>query len=115
VSSRLEDDSNSTPFLPKFIQNHATIRDYVTFKLDIDSPGVEAANIDFLLDTDANNAHLWIDELFWEHHIYDNPFMRLYWFGTREERSNLTDQTMIGSYKYFLRLRKLGIRAHSWV
>jgi hypothetical protein len=115
VSSRLEDDTSSTPFIPRFIQDHATIQDYVIFKLDIDSPGVEEASIDYLLQQNNSNAHLWIDELFWEHHIYDNPFMRHYWYPSGNRRINQTDPTMRGSYNKFLRLRQLGIRAHSWV
>jgi hypothetical protein len=114
VSSRLEDDAPATPFIPKFIQHHATVRDYVIFKLDIDSPGVEEANIEYLVDNVANNAHLWIDELFWEHHVYENPIMRLNWY-SQGWTANQTDPTMRGSYNLFLKMRKMGIRAHSWV
>jgi hypothetical protein len=115
VSSRLEDDTPSTPFIPKYIQNHATAQDYVIFKLDIDSPGVEEANIEYLVDSVANNAHLWIDELVWEHHIYENPFMRWSWFQENGPPVNGTDQSLRGSYNLFLKMRKLGIRAHSWI
>jgi hypothetical protein len=115
VSSRLEGDTPSTPFIPKFIQDHTTIQDYVIFKLDIDSPGVEEANIEYLLDSNTNNAHLWIDELFWENHIYDNPFMRRGWYPNGLQDVNQTDPTLRGSYNAFLKMRMLGIRAHSWV
>lgn len=115
VSSRLADDAPSTPFIPKFIQNHATIGDYVVFKLDIDSPGVEEATIEYLVDTNGSDTYLWIDELFWEHHVYDNPFMRRAWYPDGRGNVNQTDSTMRGSYNLFLKMRKLGIRAHSWV
>ncbi len=115
VSSRPEDDTPATPFIPKFIQRQATVDDYVVFKLDIDSPGIEEANIEYLLGPEkGNDAYRWIDELFWEHHVYENPFMRHFWFPPQSP-VNQTDPTLKGSYKMFLTLRQLGIRAHSWV
>jgi len=106
VSSKPEDDSAETPFIPNMIKRMATKEDYVLFKLDIDSPSVENGNIDFVL-SDENN---YIDELIWEHHISGN-YLMVEW-GPPEDQDQVS---LRGSYDYFLKMRQKGIRAHSWV
>jgi hypothetical protein len=108
VSSQPEQDSAQTPFLPKFIERTTRESDYVLFKLDIDSPTVEDGQIEYIL---KNRVH--IDELFWEHHVAGNYLMDEYWNNTPgNPPSNLS---LRQSYELFLRMRKQGIRAHSWV
>ena len=104
VSSKPEDDSDETPFLPNLIKRAATMDDYVVFKLDIDSAVVEDGNIEFILD-DPDNT---VDELVWEHHIAGNYLLT-------EWGKAVSPISLRGSYAYFLGMRNKGIRAHSWV
>ena len=111
VSSSKEEDSKESPFLPAVISRSTTTEDYVMFKLDIDSPRVEEGSIDFIL---ANAKITHIDELFWEHHVKGNYILaRSHW--KKSLRSTTRDMTLQQSYDYFLKMRQLGIRAHSWV
>lgn len=60
----------------------------------------------FLLETDLS----YIDELIFEHRV-PNMFMARHW-------GNFIDKAAYGistTYEFLLRLRKVGIRAHSWV
>jgi len=106
VSSKAEDHSDEHPFLPLLIKETAKPNDYVLFKLDIDSPGVENGNIEYIL----NNQEIRIDELVWEHHISGNYLMEE-WGDSNE----LDQMSLRQSYDFFLRMRQKGIRAHSWV
>lgn len=90
VRSNAEDGSG--PFLPHEIQKLATKEDYVLFKLDIDSPGVEEGNIEHLL-SDQSDSLDYIDEFFYEFH----------------------SDELQKWYAMFLKLRQQGVRAHSWV
>ncbi len=94
------------PFVPFFIQATVKKRDYVVFKLDIDSKSVETAIVDFLLTWD--NLEL-IDEFVWEHHVM-NYLMAKNWGKSQDMSLSLAD-----SYQLFLKLRRRGVRAHSWV
>ena len=105
VSSSVTVDTDDQPFLPKLIKRIASKDDYVLFKLDIDSPDVEAGNIDYILQDEDNG----IDEVAWEHHVDGNYLMMGQWGDTH------THMSLYDSYQYFLKLRQKGIRAHSWV
>jgi hypothetical protein len=105
VSSSKAVDTDEQPFLPKLIKRLASKDDYVLFKLDIDSPHVEAGNIDYILQDEDNG----IDEVAWEHHVDGNYLMMAQW-GKIHSHMSLHE-----SYQYFLKLRQKGIRAHSWV
>ena len=63
VSFSLQGHSIDRPFLPKVIQSNTSNQDYVLFKLDIDSPKVEAGNIDYILKSLSKETTK-IDELF---------------------------------------------------
>jgi hypothetical protein len=95
------------PFVPDVIQDIVTKEDYVVFKLDIDSKAVETAIVDYLLV--HPEALEYIDEFVWEQHV-DNYIMAPNWKKTQDMTKSIAD-----SYEYFLKLRKLGVRAHSWV
>ena len=56
---------------------------------------------------------LLIDEIFWEHHVLNSPMVQNGWDG--DLKAQRVTQTLIHSYDYFTRLRKAGIRTHSWV
>jgi hypothetical protein len=95
------------PFVPDVIRSTASKEDYVVFKLDIDSKAVETAIVDYLLT--HTEALEYIDEFVWEQHV-DNYIMAPAWAHTQDMSKSIAD-----SYQYFLKLRKLGVRAHSWV
>jgi hypothetical protein len=80
------------PFLPHEIQKLTQKDDYVLFKLDIDSPGVEEGNIDYLLSGESDILE-YVDDFFYEFHS--------------EELSKW--------YDVFLKMRIAGVRAHSWI
>ena len=77
------------------------------FKLDIDSKEVESDIVYYMLHHDQEELQ-WIDEFVWEHHV-DNYLMTA-WGNTIDKMMDISE-----SYEFFLRLRKLGIRSHSWV
>ena len=95
------------PFVPDVIRSTVSTKDYVVFKLDIDSKSVETAIVDHLLS--HPNDLKYIDEFIWEHHV-DNYIMAPIWNNTQDMSKSIGD-----SYEYFLKLRKRGVRAHSWV
>lgn len=89
---RSSPDGDTGPFLPHEIRKLTKKDDYVLFKLDIDSPGVEEGNIDYLLSSESDIMD-YVDEFFYEFHS--------------DELSKW--------YKVFLKMRMAGVRAHSWI
>jgi hypothetical protein len=81
----------------------AKVDDYVIIKLDIDTPAIENALIQQILN-DASISSL-IDEMFFEMHVTVKDMMP-YW---ASPGGQLKD-----TYVLFNRLRQLGIRMHSW-
>jgi hypothetical protein len=134
VSSLPEGETTENPFIPHVIEryhrDHATRASnsastnatspsaenenviandlYLFFKLDIDSPLVEAGSVEYIMDIAAQGL---IHEFAWEHHVHGNYLMRVPWSGP----AGLADLSLKDSYNIFLRLRMMGIRAHSWV
>ncbi len=86
----------------------STPHDFVVVKLDIDNSRIEEALVEQLLE-DRSLAKL-VDELYFEHHVLHTPMWRGGWRAT-----TVTNHTLVDSYQMFVRLRELGIRAHSWV
>jgi hypothetical protein len=99
--------NKAEPFVPAVIRSMTKKEDYVLFKLDIDSGDVERGTVEYLLSHSEDLAY--IDEFLWEHHVEGNYLMKHAW------KNSTDDMSMYDSYTYFLRLRQLGIRAHSWV
>lgn len=86
--------------------------DFVVLKVDIDSPAVESKIIDTIIaDPDLSGL---VDELYYEYHVDFEP-MNKDWFGWPEHGKITTAKTLKDAYDLFLRLRMLGIRAHSWI
>jgi hypothetical protein len=85
------------------LKSIAKVNDYVIIKLDIDTPTLENALIQQILN-DTSISSL-IDEMFFEMHITVNE-MRSYW---GSPPGQLKD-----TYILFNKLRQLGIRMHSW-
>jgi len=79
--------------------------DFCVFKLDIDTPQVELPLIEQLLGA-PNKTQSALDEIFFEHHVQG---VMQQWWGAAVRG------TFADSYKIFGDLRKLGVRAHSWV
>jgi hypothetical protein len=90
----------------------ATPRDFVVFKLDIDTAEVEEQLImQILNDTNLSDR---IDELYFEHHVWLHPLSRPH-NGWGPSVANHTRCTVHDSYAVFKALRERGIRAHSWM
>jgi len=88
------------------IQKYARVEDFVSLKLDIDKPDVELAIVNDILNN-AQIANL-IDEFYFELH-YQCELLSGRWG---------YDKSMMDHYsgmQLFVKLRKLGIRAHFWV
>jgi len=108
VSSAPEEDSGDHPFLPYEIRRKANADDYVLFKLDIDSYGIEVGTIEHII----NDPTSFVDEVVFEHHVSGNYLMRPEW-GNIEGGGG--DVSLLDSYNLFLRMRMKGIRSHSWI
>ena len=85
------------------LKSIASVTDYVVVKLDIDTPALENALIQQIVN-DSSISSL-IDEMFFEMHVTVNEMIR-YW-GSQPG-------TLKDSYVLFTKLRQLGIRMHSW-
>ena len=96
--------------------------DYVVVKLDVDHQQTELELVEQLLSESSPAAGL-VDEIFWEHHVSGSLLScpRLMGYNAKAGWAtmsfNLSDarETLPGSYDLFARMRRLGIRAHSWV
>ncbi len=94
-----------------FIKELTKAEDYVVFKLDIDTPAVEVALVQQLMD-DEDLLEL-IDEFYFEHHVSGSPMQ---WHGWGNlTTSKVTLGRIEDSYNIFTFLRERGVRAHSWV
>jgi len=93
------------------IQQVASTHDFVVFKLDVDTPGIEIPIALEVLSNPVINSL--VDEFFFEFHFQDE-FM-----APPSEWSNLAAHgnfslSREGIMNYFLNLRKTGVRAHYW-
>lgn len=91
----------------RILKKIASPEDLVVVKIDIDNHKVETAYIQQILEDPEISGR--IDELYFEHHVSMNPMEAFGW------RRNWKSNNMTQSYQLFTALRKLGIRAHSWV
>jgi hypothetical protein len=85
------------------LQTIARSSDHVVVKLDIDTPPIENALINEILNN--SSIHSLIDELFFEHHVTVNEMVQFWGSPGRQLKD---------SYVLFRNLRQLGIRMHSW-
>jgi hypothetical protein len=91
-----------------FIKEVCKPEDFVVVKLDMDTPQVETALVEQLLE-DKELAGL-IDDFYFEDHVSKNPMMYHGWGETEN-----FDHDLERSIQIFAQLREMGIRAHSWV
>ena len=107
VTTGKDDDDN--PFT--FIKHMTKPEDFVVLKIDIDTPEVEMKLVRQLMD----DPHLLtlVDEFYFEHHVSGSPMQ---WHGWGDLQSSAAPfSTLAESYEMFSRLRRQGVRAHSWV
>ena len=106
--------ANTTdPLSPlKIIRDVATVDDFVSFKLDIDTPSVE---IPLALEL-LRNPHVskLVDEFFFELHFRCEIMKRCGWKDKMPEEYMGLQLDRLHAMLYFQELRKLGIRAHIW-
>eukprot|EP01065_Artemidia_motanka_P032646 TRINITY_DN39637_c0_g1_i1.p1 TRINITY_DN39637_c0_g1~~TRINITY_DN39637_c0_g1_i1.p1 ORF type:complete len:413 (+),score=88.71 TRINITY_DN39637_c0_g1_i1:59-1240(+) len=100
--------SGRNPF--DYVKQLTTPNDYVVVKLDIDNSHLEEALVEQLV-SDPELMGL-VDEFVWEHHVRRHPMT---WPGGWGRESLAAPKTTADSYMYFSRLRRGGVRAHSWV
>jgi hypothetical protein len=106
ISSNITAKSNPL----RIIKDIATLDDFVSFKLDIDTPSVE---IPLALQILANPgiAEL-IDEFFFELH-FNCPLMKGCW-GVQPDTVAGLKMDRISAMNLFQKYRQLGIRSHFW-
>lgn len=97
-------DSKFNPW--NLLTTVATPDDFVVVKLDIDTPAIEKS----LFQQVMSNQTLanFIDEMYFEHHVYIPEMQRFWHLGPQSAT------TLATSYQWFAALRKMGIRMHSW-
>ena len=107
IPVNLDFSSPSHPF--NMIRTLATPDDFVVLKIDVDTPSVELPLIQYML------AHpdllALVDEFFFEHHVVMEPLMGLGW----GYAPTLVNGTPRDSIDLFTKMRKHGVRAHSWL
>lgn len=89
------------------LQQIAQPEDYVVYKLDIDNFPIEKSLINQML-SDPLLVSI-VDEFFFELHFNYPGMVKCCWGNTADPNVDLA-----GAYDLFLRMRKLGIRAHGW-
>ena len=104
------DDSDS---VLRFIEQIAKYDDFVSFKLDIDTPEVEIP-IALYIAEHPELAQL-LDEFFFELHYRCDIMMWCGWGNEMPKQFQGLELTKIGAMQFFQRLRYSGIRAHFWV
>jgi len=80
--------------------------DFCAFKLDIDNFAVEHALVEQMLAAPKETGAV-LDEFFFEHHVDGLMHTADHW--------KETNGTTKDSYEIFLKLRRMGVRAHSWI
>jgi hypothetical protein len=91
---------------PWTLLRQAAVRDdFVVVKLDIDTPLVEMALVQQLIDDPE--LHSLVDVFYFEHHVSIPDFSWIWRMGEYP-------QTLNDSYEIFGRLRRFGIRASTW-
>ncbi len=94
------------------IKNVATAEDFVSFKLDIDTPSVEMPIAMEILKNPAITEL--VDEFFFEMHFRCELMMFCGWFQGMPEEINGVKFDRTFALDYFTNLRVNGVRAHFW-
>lgn len=112
-NSPMTSDLNGGNSPLRMIKSIANENDFVSFKLDIDTPEIEIPTVLHILED--QRLHKLIDEFFFEYHFRCEFMMRLGWV------SSSIPETFRGEYLrrhdamlLFQKLRHLGIRSHFW-
>eukprot|EP01038_Epipyxis_sp_PR26KG_P010747 gene10747-14434_t len=106
-------DINSSYSPLHVIKRVATKDDFVSFKLDIDTPNIELP-IAMQIASDPDLA-AYIDEFFFELHFRCEGMMSCGWGYDIPEQENGLKLRRYDVMMFFKKLRNLGVRAHMWV
>lgn len=96
----------------RMIERIATEQDFVSFKLDIDTPEVEIPTVLSILR--EKKMHKLIDEFFFEFHFRCEIMMYLGWGENMPKQHEGLNLNRWGAMTLFQQLRILGIRSHFW-
>jgi hypothetical protein len=96
----------------RIIQQIASPEDFVSFKLDVDTPSVETPIAIEILRNPS--LQLLIDEFFFELHFRCEVMMSCGWGHEVPRTANGLPLDRPNTLKYFRQLRRFGIRAHIW-
>ena len=110
LSSSTEAADSVQAFLKKL---KVTPNDFVSFKLDIDTPAVEIPIALELLNPESAFAGL-VDEFFFELHFRCEIMMPCGWDDKMPEEYAGLKLDRFGALKFFSDIRRKGIRAHFW-
>lgn len=99
-----------SPF--EIIKRVANENDFVSFKLDIDTPSVEIPLVQTIL-SDKSLSNL-IDEFFFELHFKCEIMTRCSWVKIPNKQNGM-NLNRLSAMELFLKLRDLGLRAHFWI
>lgn len=106
--------SSDNPDSPLFvIKQMATEEDFVSFKLDIDTPIIEIPIVQAIASKVSDVAHL-IDEFFFELHFRCEIMMHCGW---GDKMNSTVDGLVLDrphAMSLFREMREAGIRAHFW-
>ena len=95
------------------IRQIAKETDFVSFKLDIDTPDVEIPIVQQQLSDDSLSNL--IDEFFFELHFRCEFLMDEFWGRGVPETLHGWKNDRLNAMNVFLDLRKKGIRSHFWI
>lgn len=96
----------------RLISQLAALGDFVTFKLDVDTPSVEIPIVLNMLNN--SKIHSLVDEFFFELHFRCEVMMPCAWLHDIPESYQGLKLDRPSALKLFRDLRKSGIRAHFW-
>ncbi len=108
VTAGLEDQLSPL----RFIQAIATAEDFVSFKLDIDTPSIEIPiAMEILRNPEIGRL---VDEFFFELHFHCELMMLCGWGDKMPGVDHGLTLDRLHAMKFFRQMRELGIRAHFW-
>eukprot|EP01038_Epipyxis_sp_PR26KG_P015231 gene15231-20520_t len=105
---------NSTDSPLSFIDHAADIDDFVSFKMDIDTPSIELPIFAYIIEHPEIAEK--IDEFFFELHFDCEVLGPLGWHITSRPLEIFMGEKFdrVFAFNAFTKLRDLGIRAHVW-
>ena len=113
-NSPLSSSANKADSIQSFLKKlKVTPNDFVSFKLDVDTPAVEIPIALDLLSSESEFVGL-VDEFFFELHFRCEILMPCAWGRKMPEDYMGLKLNRYGALKFFGKIRRQGIRAHFW-